>query len=461
MWNKVVAFIEKTNMIQENDKVIVGISGGADSVCLLFVLLELQKRIPFTLTGVHVNHGIRKEAKEDEAYVRTLCEQLQVPCYFYKEDVKKVASERHLSEEEAGRIVRREAFEKTMSETGGNKIALAHHQNDNAETLLLNLARGTGLQGLCGILPVSGPYIRPLLCISREEIEAFLQEKQITYCVDRTNLTDDYTRNRVRNHVIPYLENEVNSAAVAHINETMQQLRQAQEFLKQQMHIYQDKCVKCEESGYIVKRADFAEVPSIIKPMLIKEAMTALAGQAKDIEAVHLKLVQELFDKQVGRRLDLPYNICAKCTYEGVWLQRVENEGDTLETVVLEPELGKIKQFSFGQMQISYTLSKKEDANDKEEEKSGTKAFDYDIMSESLVVRTRESGDVIFLGKGGTQKIKAFFVNQKIPQTRREQIPLLAMGNQILWVYDYRTDSRYRVTENTKTILKIRMEKGE
>jgi len=141
MLKKVVAFIEKMNMIQKNDKVIVGISGGADSVCLLFMLLELKKQIPFTIIGAHINHGIREEAVADEEYVRILCEKEKVPCHFYKEDIKKVAADRHLSEEEAGRVVRREIFEQLMQDMGGNKIALAHHQNDNAETLFLNLAR--------------------------------------------------------------------------------------------------------------------------------------------------------------------------------------------------------------------------------------------------------------------------------------------------------------------------------
>ncbi len=461
MLNKVIAYISKMNMIQKNDKVIVGISGGADSVCLLFVLLELQKQIPFTLTGVHVNHGIRAEAVEDESYVRALCETYQIPCYFYKEDVRKIAAERRLSEEEAGRIVRREAFEKTMSETGSNKIALAHHQNDNAETLLWNLARGTGLLGLCGISPVSGSYIRPLLCVSREEIEEFLKAEQIAYCVDKTNLSDDYTRNRIRNHIVPYLEQQVNPAAVSHINETIRQLRMTQEYLEEQMYIYRETCVKKEESGYIVKRDEFELVPEIIRPMLIKDVLASLAGQAKDIEAIHLHVVQELLYKQVGKRLDLPYGISAKRTYEGIWLKKDESILEILERYELVPEIGKTKKISFGEMQIAYTLIEKADQDCKVEENSSTQTFDYDIISESLVIRTRESGDTIYLGTGGTQKLKSFYVNQKVTQEQRDRIPLLAMGDRILWIYGYRTDMRYRVTEHTKTILKIQIEKGE
>ena len=459
MLNKVAAFIKKMNMIQENDKVIVGISGGADSVCLLFVLLELQNQIPFTITGVHINHGIRREAATDEAFVRALCERQGVPCDFYMEDVKRIAAEKKMTEEEAGRLVRREAFEKTRERVGGNKIALAHHQNDNAETLLLNLARGTGLRGLCGILPVNDSYIRPLLCVSREEIELFLKERGIAYCVDKTNLSDDYTRNRIRNHVVSYLQEEVNPATVSHINATMRQLHAVQEYLDEQMHIYQEKCVKCEESGYIVMEDVFFQMPSILKPLLIQDLLATIAGQAKDIEAIHLKLVEELFEKQVGRQLDLPYEICAKKVYDGVWLGKAKIFPAAQEYVFLEPEQGVTKELIFKDMRISYTLLKKEETGGNEEENSGTKAFDYDIMNKSLVIRTRESGDAIFLGAGGTQKLKSFFVNQKIPQQQRGQIPLLVTGNQVLWIYGYRVDPRYRITEKTKTILKIRIEK--
>lgn len=461
MRNKVITFIKKMNMIQEKDKVIVGISGGADSVCLLFVLLEFRKRMDFELIGVHVNHGIRQEASQDEAFVKQMCEREQVKYYSFYQDVKALAAEQHLSEEEAGRLVRRQTFEQVMQKEGATKIALAHHQNDNAETLLFHLARGTGLQGLCGIAPVNGAYIRPLLCVSRKEIEDFLEKEEIPFCVDRTNLTDDYTRNRIRNHIIPSLEEMANPAAVAHINDTMQQLRLVHEYLQEQVYIYQETCVKEEEKGYIVKKDLFQMVPKVLKPMLIKNVLADVAGQAKDLETIHFRTIEELFDKQVGRQLDMPYEISVRRTYEGVWIGRRKAKDLPDICVVLEPEIGKTKCADFGPYRFYYTLSKKDEFGEKEEEKSGTKSFDYDIIKQSLVIRTRKKGDQIFLGAGGTQKVKSFFVNQKIPQERRGEIPLLAAEQQILWICGYRSDARYRVTEETKIILKIQMEKGE
>ena len=180
------------------------LSGGADSVCLFFVLLKLQREIRFSLAAVHVNHGLRgADADADEQFVKELCEKYNVPLEISRIDLESIAKKRKQSLEEAGRDVRRETFVRVMLQYSGNRIALAHHQNDNAETMLWNLARGTGLHGLGGIHPVNGQWIRPILCLNRQEIEAYLKEENQTYCTDLTNLETIYTRNKLRHQVIP------------------------------------------------------------------------------------------------------------------------------------------------------------------------------------------------------------------------------------------------------------------
>ena len=198
---KVEQYIEQYQMIGRGDRIVTGVSGGADSVCLLFVLCELRKKLGFEVIVCHVNHQLRAEAAEqDEAYVKV------------------IAKNGKKSLEEAGRIVRSNAFETVCRESGANKIATAHHKNDNAETVLLNLARGSGLQGMCGIRPVYGNRIRPLLCLTRKEIEEWLEEEQISYCTDETNEEDEYTRNRIRHKILPVMEQEINRQTVEHIN---------------------------------------------------------------------------------------------------------------------------------------------------------------------------------------------------------------------------------------------------
>ena len=196
---KVRAYIEKQHMILAEDHIIAGISGGADSVCLFFVLLDLRDRMGISFTAVHVNHGLRGEAaNRDEEFVRELCGQYGIPLEVFRVDLESISKKRKQSLEECGRNIRREAFEQIRERCGGTKIALAHHQNDNAETLLWNLARGTGLTGLGGIRPVNGRYIRPLLCLDRNEIEDLLRQRGQGYCTDDTNGDTEYTRNKLR-----------------------------------------------------------------------------------------------------------------------------------------------------------------------------------------------------------------------------------------------------------------------
>ena len=176
---KVFSFIEKHHMLTATDSLVVGVSGGADSVCLLFVLLEYRKRIPFSLAVVHVNHGIRQEAVQDESYVKQLCEANQLPFYPFHIKVRELAKQEKCSEEEAGRNARYEAFTRVAKEVGANKIAVAHNCNDRSETMLFHLFRGSGLKGLGSIRPVRDQIIRPILCLERKEIEAYLENQGI------------------------------------------------------------------------------------------------------------------------------------------------------------------------------------------------------------------------------------------------------------------------------------------
>lgn len=464
MLNKIAAYMEKWNMVEKGDRIIVGISGGADSVCLLFVLLELQKKIPFELTAVHVNHGLRGEAADaDEAYVTALCRRQNVPCIVYREDVKRLAKERKQTTEEAGRQLRRELFEKTLIEKGGGKIALAHHKNDNAETFILNLARGTGLKGLGGMRPVTGHFIRPLLCVERSEIESYLEERGVDYCTDETNYEDDYVRNRIRHHMIPYMEREINRKTVSHMERTMEHLREVQSFLESETEKYLPGCVERTAQGYTVWGEAFGELPEVIKPLVVKRLLTELAGKAKDIESVHIEMVQQLFEKQASRRVDLPYGLVAKRVYDGITIGRqIEKTPEIKTAIVLEPEEGHSKSVFFLNYKICYRILKREEWEQKITQKSNTKAFDYDIIGDMITVRTRRAGDYITLHSDGrTKKLKAYFINEKVKEELRDEIPLIAEGSHLLWIVGYRTNPAYKVGRNTKRILEIQIEKGE
>ena len=460
MLEKVKNYMEKWHMLQSEDCVIVGVSGGADSICLLWVLSKIQKDIGFRLVAVHVNHGIRgEEADADEAYVKQFCERLGVPCESYFADVELIAKNRKQSTEEAGREVRREFFEQAMKKHDGTKVALAHHQNDSTETFIINLARGTGIRGLGGIAPVTGSVIRPLLCLKREEIELFLEKEKISYCVDCTNETDAYTRNRIRNHVLPYLKEEINPKIVEHMSETMEQIRQVQEFLDEQVEVYWKKSVVDAKRGYALLEEEYRQVPEAIRPLLLKKMLVKVSGKEKDLESVHVKQLQALFEKQVGRKMDLPYQMEGKRTYQGIAVcLKEELEREQVGEVLLDVNNASetFQTFQIGKKLIRCRVT------DDNMEKNDTKRFNCDIIRNSICIRTRKQGDYITIHPDGrTQKLKSYFINEKIPQEERDQVLLVAEGSHILWIVGYRTNPMYEVKTNTKRILEIQIDEGE
>ena len=461
MLKKVEQYIEKWKMLQSGDVVVTGVSGGADSVCLLLILDALREEKDFEIIAVHVNHGIRgEEADADERFVKELCEKRGIICKCVAVDVPEVARQRKLSEEEAGRIVRREIFEQMAKAYGGTKIALAHHQDDNAETFFLHLARGSGLKGLGGIYPVNGMYIRPLLCVERTEIEAYLETEKMTFCTDATNQEDAYMRNRIRNHVLPYFKNEINSRTVEHMNKSMEQLREVWNYMEQQVKLAWEVCVKEKDLRISICKMEYEEQESLIQKMLLRKALVRVAGHEKDLEQIHVETLEQLFQKQVGRSVDLPYRMRAIRTYEGIELEiKKETKKEEEETTL---DLGKNMGEAFWkECRISWRIFEKDSAVCEIPKKTYTKWFDYDIIKQSVAVRTRRAGDSIAIDKEGKhQKLKSYFINEKIPSEERSAIMLITEGSEVLWIVGHRQSKAYQVTEQTTKILEITINGG-
>lgn len=452
-------------MIARGDRVIAGVSGGADSVCLFFVLLELRQTLDFELAVVHVNHGLRgADADADERFVQNLCSRYGIPLEVSHVNLELIAKNRKQSLEEAGRNVRREAFAAAMKKYGAGKIALAHHQNDNAETLLWNLCRGSGLTGLGGIRPVNGCYIRPLLCMTRKEIENFLAKREQLYCMDETNDGTDYTRNRLRHLILPVLEEKINPQSVKHMNDTMQQMQELREYMECQAQRAQRECVVWESAERcLINKERFLVYPRILQTFIIRDCLKGVHGQLADFEQIHVEEILNLFDRQAGRKLCLPERVTARRVYEGVRLCK-DTGKDTrggestshLPSVFLNipgetrlPEQGLL---------VRCTLVKKPDDFSIKEipENIYTKWFDYDIIEKDLCIRGKTPGDYITIDKAGhTKKLKSWFINEKIPAGERTEIPLLAKDNDILWIIGHRMSCAYQVSERTKQILQI------
>ena len=328
---------------------MAGISGGADSVCLLFVLKNLCEELGMELIAVHVNHGIRgEEAMEDQRFVENLCERLGVKIRICSGKVPELAKAEKLSEEEAGRIFRRQCFEKICKEEKADKIVLAHHRDDNAETFLFHLSRGSGLKGAGGMRPVNGSYVRPLLGVGRKEIESWLEVQHISWRTDSTNLEDEYTRNRIRHQILPTLETQVNAKASEHIGAWMEQMWSLQDYVEQEVTAHMEACVervpdfpenvngqngKTPDGRTLSEKYEIREeirlrkdplyrLHPYLRQSLVRKVLAEQAGREKDLEAVHVQQLLELFERQSGRRIDLPYNLEAIRDYEGVKIRK-------------------------------------------------------------------------------------------------------------------------------------------
>lgn len=459
-------------MLTCGDRVIAGVSGGADSVCLFLMLLELREKIGFDLIAVHVHHGLRGEAADkDQQFVEALCEQHRIPLEIFRVNLESIAKKRKQSLEEAGRMVRREAFDSVCKKYGGNKIALAHHQNDNAETLLWNLSRGTGLDGLGGIRPVNGKFIRPLLCMNRKEIEEYLAKRKQSYCIDETNAGTDYTRNKLRHLVLPILEEQVNSAAVRHMNETMEQIWELQEYMQEQVEAAYQECVQehFEKACWIqIQQKSFETFPELIKKMVIRKGMEQVGGKKRDLSHKHVDVMMELMNKQVGRTLDLPYEMHAKRNYEGIRLekQRTYSLGEEKKAEIMQECMAELNipgETILADRNLKLRckiLEKPKNLSIKDiPQKIYTKWFDYGIIKSSLYIRTRQAGDTIVIDeKGHQKKLKNWFVDEKIPKEVRDSQLLLAENNEILWVLGHRMSQAYQVKQLTKWILQIEVE---
>jgi tRNA(Ile)-lysidine synthase len=470
MTDKVLKYVREHKMLKEGDLVVAGVSGGADSVCLLFALLEIRKVIPIEIHVVHVNHMIREDAGDDAGYVEKLCIDNDIPFTLVVSDVEKLAREQRISTEEAGRNVRYGAFYKELGSREG-KIAVAHNKNDCAETFLFNLFRGSALKGLVGIRASRDRIIRPLMCLERSEIEAYLNERNIPYCTDSTNLGDDYTRNKIRHHILGKAVSDISPAAVGNIGRACERINEAYELISDMTNEAFDACVSKVDDNKIYKRAyhieesGFRKVHNTIQGYVIMEVLSKTAGKSKDLESVHVMDVKKLFASQCGSNLSLPYGMSAKRDYTGI-LIGIENKGDKVcfgEVVITDDEKNKLEDGE----KIDITLKNKgsltlELLNNYEKnlklenipQKKYTKWLDYDKIKGSIVIRTRNKGDYLTVNSLNQKKtLKSYFIDEKVPQSERDGILLLAEESHIIWVIGARISNYYKVAHDTGRIL--------
>lgn len=415
MKNKVIETIEKFNLINNGDNIIVALSGGADSVCLLYVLISLKEKYNINISAAHLNHQLRgHESVRDYEFVKTLCEKLNVPLFYKEVDINALSKETKQSTELCGRNARYEFFNE-LSNKHNAKIATAHTASDNLETIIYNIARGTSINGLKGIVPKRNYIIRPLININREEVEVYCKENSISYVTDSTNLLDDYTRNKIRHHAVPVLK-EINPNAETSASYLSEDAMEISEFLENcalevldNSKLENTDCYDCD----ILKT-----YPKIIQ----KQAVIFLCRKLdiNNLTRKHIEIMVDILNN--GGELDLNGDFKAVSSQNMFRILKLDKSVSEFEPLELTENLN----FIFANK--NYTISLKEI-------NSTEKLVDNSELEIKPVLRQRNSGDFIDFPKRNIKKsLKKFLIEEKVPKETRDKLLVLAVGSQVLWL---------------------------
>ena len=501
LYERVRKFVLDREMIRPGESVVAGVSGGADSLCLFLVLLRMSREEGFFLQVVHVHHGLRESAQGDLRFVQDLCEKENVPCRCIMADAAAMAAKWGTGVEEAGRRLRYEAFEETrksLQEERGKpcRIAVAHHREDQAETVLFHLCRGTNLRGARGMLPVSGWIVRPLLMESRAEIEAFLKARGMAWREDETNEDTSYTRNFLRREILPGLKEQVNPSTAENIARFAASCAETERFLEAQTEQAIKRVVRvpgllsekrgesgdgneCEsesgsgdgfgdrngkrdedrDSDIVLGLQALKQEDPLLQRRILYRCLAASAGRRKDLTAVHVDAMQDLCTGQADGSLSLPGRVTMLRSGGMLFFYRKDCQRNDF------PPAGRQRRYG-----TALPLSREEYAcrvfgfdGDLSAipQNEYTKWFDYDKIGMFPVFRTRQNGDRMTLlagaGEGGliSKKLARIMIDGKIPAAVRREAVLPFCGDEALWIPGLRMGDRYRITSGTGRVLEI------
>ena len=461
MENKVINNILNYNLITEGDTIVIGVSGGPDSMALLYTLIETKEFINFNIIIVHINHGVRgEEALKDELFVKEKAEELNIPYYSKTIDMVGYAKDNKISEEEAGRKLRYGFFRQILSKKGKGKIAVAHNKDDQAETLLMRIFRGTGIDGLKGMDFLQKDIIRPILNISREDIEKYIEENEIETVLDKTNLMPIYTRNQIRLELIPYIEKNFNPNLI----DTMWRLSETStldsNFLERYSEDKYNNMLKSKDKTYIVLDVDmFNKEDESIKNRIVRMSIEKILGDLQGFSREHINSLVKLFELgETGKEIHLPRNIIGKVDYKELQIYIEKFKSKNIYSYKLNLGYNEIIDIGY---ELDLEVLPIEDVNLKKGKKD-TRYFDYDKIEGELYIRNRRAGDrLVPFGMKGRKKLKDYFIDEKISRDLRDEIPLIIDEKNIIWVIGYRTSNLYKIDNKTKKVLAIRYQKSK
>ena len=450
VWKNIVDY----DLINPKDNIVIGLSGGPDSMALLYSLMDAQKSLDFNIIVAHVNHGVRgEEALADQLFVETKAKYLNVLHYSKNVDMVQYGKDKGITAEEAGRELRYGFFREILKKHGGGKIAVAHNKNDQAETLLMRIMRGTGIDGLKGMDFKVGDIIRPILNIHREDIEDYIKINSIETVLDKTNLLPIYSRNKVRLELIPYIEENFNPNLIDALWRLSQISNLDSSFLANTAIEKYNNILKSQMKSKVILYTDLlAKEHKSIQQRVIRIALEKVALGLQGFNEQHIIDINNLILLGTGKQLNLPNGIIVSISYDELIFQKEEDM--KFEDFKYELALGH-NQF----INKSYTFNiQLLDIDRISSIKMGRyiKCFDYDKIQGALSIRNRKSGDRFHpFGMNGSKKLKDYFIDEKINKDVRKEIPLLIDDENILWVVGYRTSDLYKLTKDSKKVLVV------
>ncbi len=446
-------YIKKHKLLEEEQNVGVAVSGGADSMALLKCLCRLSKVYNIKVSAIHFEHGLRgEESLADADFVANYCNLHHIPFFLGFADVNLLAKKEGLSIQTAAKKARESYFEDLVNKGEVDVIATAHHKDDNAESVLMHLLRGCGINGLCGIHPKIGCYIRPFLCVSKKDILLYLQQNDVSYTEDKSNEDSKYTRNYLRNIIIPQIKEKVNKDVGAALNRLCETAQQDNSYLNDCANKAYTTLAYKDEERVLLEIEELQNLHPAIFSRVIRKACNAL-NIITDIEQSHINAVINLVNAgKTGSRVNLSNLLCAQIEYEKLIICFV----------------GRIKNYSFCMPLDTNGITRLEDDStfecmdvktcDFNNTDKYTECFDKDKLPKQIFVRTRKEGDVIHpLGCIGKKKLKDYFIDKKLTRRQRDMAILLSDdANNIIWVAGSVISQNYGVDKGTANIIKIK-----
>lgn len=461
---RVEAFAKEYNMFKKNDKILIALSGGPDSICLMHMLVKLREKYNFKLYAAHVNHMLRgEEADKDEEYVEKMCDKYDIKLFIKRVDINKIVKEEGLSSELAGRRERYSFFDEIYEKENIDKIAIAHNANDQTETILMRLIRGSGTHGISGIRPVrDNKFIRPILCLNRADIEQYCEDNELNPRIDKTNLETIYNRNKIRLKLLPYIKENFNEDIVNTINRFGMISAIDNEYMEDQAKkILEDNFVSKDNEG-VLKKEIFAEHEAVLSRS-IKMALEIVAKVNRNFEMKHIYAVVDLQKGETGKSIQLPNNITVSNVYGDIKITKnvknytEDNKSEEVEIKnILETAGNDGINIDFYKYSISMSVIKDKNVNFKANHL--IKYFDCDKIN-NVKIRFRKNGDrIVPMGMRSPKKLKDIFIDKKVPKDQRDLIPIFEFNDNIAWVMGIRTSDIFKVTGDTKNILQVRVQ---